>query len=252
MEKTCCYNDININDNATDILNQISITMKRVYCLYRVSTKGQVIKDDIPMQWIECEKFAKAQGWVIVKEFSEKGISGFKVSEQKRDAVQDLKAAALRKEFDVLLVFMFDRVGRIDNETPFVVEWFVRQGIEVWSAKEGEQRFDNHVDKLTNHIRFWQASGESIKTSARIKTRMEQLTQEGIYRGGTVPYGYKLEKQGRVNKKGIDLYDIAVEPNEAEYVRLIFEKTVKDGMGSYQIARFLNEKGLRTHNGSKF
>ena len=33
--------------------------MKRVYCLYRVSTKGQVDKDDIPMQRIKCNEFAK-------------------------------------------------------------------------------------------------------------------------------------------------------------------------------------------------
>ena len=49
-------------------------------------------------------------------------------------------------------------------------------GIEVWSAMEGQQRFDTHVDKLLNYIRYWQASGESIKTSIRVKTRMEQLT----------------------------------------------------------------------------
>lgn len=48
---------------------------------------------------------------------------------------------------------------------PFVVEWFVKQNIEVWSAMEGQQRFDSHVDKLLNYIRYWQASGESIKTS---------------------------------------------------------------------------------------
>ena len=52
-----------------------------------------------------------------------------------------------------------------------------KQNIEVWSAMEGQQRFDNHVDKLLNYIRYWQASGESIKTSMRVKTRMEQLTQ---------------------------------------------------------------------------
>ena len=63
------------------------------------------------------------------------------------------------------------------TETPFVVEWFVRNGVEVWSAVEGQQRFDNHVDKLLNYIRYWQASGESIKTSVRVKTRMEQLTR---------------------------------------------------------------------------
>ncbi len=36
--------------------------MKRVYCLYRVSTKGQVDHNDIPMQRIECRKFAGQQG----------------------------------------------------------------------------------------------------------------------------------------------------------------------------------------------
>lgn len=28
---------------------------------------------------------------------------------------------------------------------PFVVEWFIKHGIEVWSVNEGEQRMDNHV-----------------------------------------------------------------------------------------------------------
>ena len=53
---------------------------KRVYCLYRVSTLGQVDKDDIPMQKQCCREFAERQGWTIVKEFSEKGVSGFKTS----------------------------------------------------------------------------------------------------------------------------------------------------------------------------
>ena len=117
--------------------------MKRVHTLYRVSTKKQVgvhfengvQKDDIPMQKQACREFAEKQGWVITREFEEKGVSGFKVSANNRDAIQDLKESALRKEFDVLLVFMFDRIGRIDDETPFVVEWFVKNGIEVWRVK---------------------------------------------------------------------------------------------------------------------
>ena len=35
---------------------------KRVYTLYRVSTKGQVEKDDIPMQKEACRNFAESQG----------------------------------------------------------------------------------------------------------------------------------------------------------------------------------------------
>mgnify|MGYP003073800719 FL=1 len=105
-----------------------------------------------------------------------------------RDAIQEIQRDALQSKFDILLVFMFDRLGRREDETPFVVEWFVKNGIEVWSAKEGQQRFDTHVDKLLNYIRYWQASGESIKTSVRTKTRMEQLTKEGLlhWRSGSL------------------------------------------------------------------
>ena len=164
---------------------------KRVYTLYRVSTIGQVEKDDIPMQKEACHEFAERQGWEIVKEFSEKGVSGFKKSAKDRDQLQLLQQAAAAGEFDVLLVFMFDRLGRRDDETPFIVEWFTKQGVEVWSVNEGQQRFDSHVDKLMNYIRYWQASGESIKTSIRTRTRIEQLTEEGHYTGGTVAFGYK-------------------------------------------------------------
>ena len=97
---------------------------KRVCCLYRVSTKGQVEKDDIPMQKQRCHEFANMMGWDIVKEFSEKGVSGFKVSAKDRDAIQDIQKEATLGTFDILLVFMFDRLGRKDDETPFVVEWF--------------------------------------------------------------------------------------------------------------------------------
>lgn len=228
----------------------ITGVIKRVCCLYRVSTVGQVEKDDIPMQRQVCRGFSGRQdGWRIVREFCEKGISGFKVSAKDRDAIQELQRMALNKEFDILLVFMFDRLGRKDDETPFVVEWFVQNGIEVWSATEGQQRFDTHVDKLLNYIRYWQASGESIKTSIRTKTRMEQLTQEGHFTGGGIPYGYRLEQKGRTNKRNQAVGDLAVEPDEAEVVKLIFHKYVNEGYGAQRLCRYLTEQGIRNKKG---
>ena len=77
---------------------------KRVVCLYRVSTVGQVEKDDIPMQKQYCREFAKRQtDWKIVKEFSEKGVSDFKVSAKDRDAIQEIQRNAAMGEFDILL-----------------------------------------------------------------------------------------------------------------------------------------------------
>ncbi|MCI9671264.1 MAG: recombinase family protein [Lawsonibacter sp.] len=217
---------------------------KRVYCLYRVSTKGQVEKDDIPMQKQRCHEFAAEHGWDIVKEFSEKGISGFKVSAKDRDAIQEIQRDAAQEKFDILLVFMFDRLGRKEDETPFVVEWFVRNGIEVWSTAEGQQRFDNHVDKLMNYLRYWQASGESIKTSVRTKTRLGQIVQEGRFRGGMAPYGYRLVKKGRLGKKNKELYDIEINPDEADTIRTIFDLSDRFGYGGRRISTELKEKGI--------
>ena len=227
-------------------------TVKRVYCLYRVSTLGQVEKDDIPMQKQRCREFAAAQGWSIVRELSEKGVSGFKVSARDRDAIQEIQRDAVDGKFDILLVFMFDRLGRRDDETPFVVEWFVRNGIEVWSATEGQQRFDNHVDKLMNYIRYWQASGESIKTSIRVKTRLGQMTEAGLYTGGTVPFGYHLEKRGRVNKRNREVCDLAIDEDEAEIVRLIFRKYVDEGYGAQRLCKYLHESGIHSRDGKGF
>ena len=224
----------------------------RVYTLYRVSTIGQVEKDDIPMQKQVCRDFAKKQGWVVTKEFSEKGISGYKVSAKDRDAIQEIQHDAALGKFDILLVFMFDRLGRRDDETPFIVEWFVKNGVEVWSAMEGQQRFDNHVDKLMNYIRYWQASGESLKTSIRTKTRLGQLTEEGHYTGGTVPYGYRAVDKGRVNKRNRTVLDLEIDEDEAEVIRLIFHKYVDEGYGAQRLSHYLHEQGIKSRDGKGF
>ena len=82
--------------------------MKRVMCLYRVSTKGQVDpQDDIPMQRRECLDFISRQPeWKFTGELMEKGVSGYKISASKRDAIQEIRSKAERREFDILLVFM--------------------------------------------------------------------------------------------------------------------------------------------------
>ena len=223
--------------------------MKRVFCLYRVSTVSQSENGDIPMQREACHEFATSKGWIVTEEFSEYGVSGFKVPSEKREALQDIKKAAIQKRFDVLLVFMFDRLGRRDDETPFIVEWFVKNGIEVWSVVEGEQKFDDHVDKLLNYIRYWHASGESLKTSIRTKTGMEFLVREGLYVGGTPAFGYKICKLGRSNKRGLEVHDILVDPKEADIVKKIFDMYCSGQGGTHQIAVQLTEQGFMTRKG---
>ena len=204
--------------------------MKRVLCLYRVSTKGQVDQntDDIPMQRRECLAFIdRMEDWVFFDERVEKGVSGYKVSAENRDAILDIRALAEKKKFDVLLVFMFDRLGRREDETPFLVEWFIDHGIEVWSTREGQQKIESRSDKLINYIRFWQASGESEKTSIRVKAAHSQMTADGIWRGGKVPDGYRLVFKGRVGKKNRQLYDLEIDEVQGAIVREVFDLVVQ-------------------------
>jgi len=227
---------------------------KRVYCLYRVSKHEQVQEDDIPMQKQACRDFAERQGWEVVKEFYEKGISGFKVSSKKRDAILEIQREAALGNFDILLVFMFDRLGRKDDETPFVVEWFISNNVSVWSVNEGEQRLDTHTDKLLNYIRYWQASGESIKTSIRVKAGIAKIVQEGHYAGGTAPFGYRLEKSGRINeKKGNETFELVMgDEAVVNIVKTIFNKYVNEGYGTQRIVRYLYEQGVVKSNGRPF
>ena len=218
--------------------------MKRVLCLYRVSTLKQVDKkDDIPMQRRECMDFiSRMEGWTFYGERMEKGVSGYKVSANDRDIIVEIRDMATRKEFDVLLVFMFDRLGRKEDETPFLVKWFIDHGIEVWSTREGQQKLDNQVDRLMNYMRFWAASGESEKTSIRVKAAHTQMTQDGIWRGGACPYGYRLVHKGRIGKKNRPLYDLEIDEDQAAVVREIFDLLIQEGYGTHRIAMFLNEK----------
>lgn len=62
------------------MLEELITKGRRVYCLYRVSTLGQVEKVYSHAKEACWEFVRQHPGWEIVKEFSEKGVSGFKVS----------------------------------------------------------------------------------------------------------------------------------------------------------------------------
>ncbi len=64
------------------------------------------------MQRKSCRDFAEKMGWTIVREVQDNGVSGFKVSAVDRDKIQAIKEHALASKFDILLVFMFDRIDR--------------------------------------------------------------------------------------------------------------------------------------------
>ena len=73
----------------------------------RVSTDGQTVDNQLR----ELRMVAERNGWQIVQEFVDKGISGAKGREQ-RPAFDALWKGAIRREFDVVMVWAVDRLGR--------------------------------------------------------------------------------------------------------------------------------------------
>lgn len=231
--------------------------LKRVGILLRVSTKGQAYQttgeEDIPTQRTLCMRFIDSHpDWVFEKEYLEIGISGFKNSIDDRDKLLEVKEDIRNRKIDVLVVFMLDRLGRIAKETPFVVQSFIEMGVEIWSVKEGQRRIDEHVDVLTNFITFWQASGESEKISERVTDSMALMAEAGKYTGGKPPFGYKTVPTGNMTKKKLPEKTLAIEENEAQTVRMIFNLTITHGYGCHRIAKHLNEQGITTRGGKQW
>lgn len=239
--------------SAVEILE--SNPIKRVAALYRVSTKKQLNPSenggDIPTQQKACHDFvASKPNWTIVKEYYEKGVSGFKITASNRDVIQDARRDAEMRNFDILLVFKFDRLGRLDDETPFVLQWFVKKGIEMWSVVEGQQKIEDQMDKLINFLTFWQANTESVNTSIRVNEAHKQMVEAGVFRGGAIPYGYRTKPSGRFNKKGKELLELEIEADQADVVRMMYRLVVEEGYGQNRIAKLLNQKGIKTGKGN--
>lgn len=223
--------------------------VKRVNCLYRVSSRQQLHEDDIPMQRAECRAFIdKINDWCFNKEYLEPAVSGFKTPIEKRKVLQSLLEAAKAKQFEVLLVYMSDRIGRKEDETPAYVSALNDLGIEVWSVKEGQLKTTEHIDKLLNYIRFWQAEGESRKTGMRVKSAQETMVKLGKFVGGKAPFGYDLVYSGDISNRGRALKKLVINEEEAKIVKKIFDYAVNYGYGAYKIARVLNEEKIKSVN----
>lgn len=230
---------------------------KTVGILLRVSTSTQAkIADDeadIPTQRTACMRFIeKHPNWVYEKEYMEVGVSGYKNSIAQRDKLLEAKDDIAHGRIKVLVVFMFDRLGRREEETPFIVKSFVDMGCEVWSVQEGQRRFDLHVDSLLNFITFWQASGESKKTSERVTNAMNQMAEAGLYTGGHAPYGYKAVETGRLTKKKIPERTLVIDEDEARIVRTMFDLALSKHYGAHRIAQYLNEQKIPTRSGKQW
>ena len=219
---------------------------KRVRTLLRVSSRQQLHDDDIPVQRAEAEQYiAKQPDWIFDREYMEKAVSAYKNSVEDREVLQQILADAREKQFDVLLTYMSDRIGR-QEEYSFYVATLNRLGIEVWTIRDGQLKTEEHVDRLLNYIRFWQNEGESKKTGMRVGDTQREMVKEGRFVGGKAPFGYRLVPSGIISNHGRLLKKLEIVEEEAEIVRKIYRLAICQGLGYEKIANTLNAEGIRT------
>ena len=128
--------------------------MKRACCLYIVPVKNYFneTERELLSQKGICYSFAAQQGWSIAREFT--GVD--KIGKYALyDIKTNIREAANNNEFDVLLLSSYKLVEKCDI-TPFLIEWLINKGIEVWCVVEGKQSIGDQVNNLINFIRFWQ------------------------------------------------------------------------------------------------
>ncbi len=217
---------------------------KKVRTLLRVSSKQQLHDDDIPIQRAEAMQYiAGRPEWVFDQEYIEKAVSAYKNTVEQREVLQRILTDAKNRQFDVLLTYMSDRIGR-QEEYSFYVAALNQLGIEVWTIKDGQLKTQEHIDKLLNYIRFWQNEGESKKTSMRVKDTQKELVKSGKFVGGRAPFGYQLIPSGMISSHGRLLKKLEIVEEKAEVVRTIYHLAIHHGMGYEKIAKELNRQKI--------
>ncbi len=105
---------------------------KRVAIYARVSTDGQTTENQVR----ELGAVAKKEGWTIVQEFIDKGISGAKGIED-RPAFKALHQGITRREFEVVMAWSVDRLGRsLQHLVTFLGEIHAKK-VDLYLHKQG-------------------------------------------------------------------------------------------------------------------
>lgn len=159
--------------------------------LLSLSTRSQVLHHDTTLQQKACLNYiSNFRDWKLEREIEELAVSGYGVKLEDRTGINRILTGARKREFQVLFVFMLDRIGRKAEEMKILFEALKKENIEIWSVTEGE--ICNFSEQEAEY--YIQCSKEVEKTSQRVKRRFEQLNEEGNFTGGSPPFGYQLLK----------------------------------------------------------
>ena len=152
-------------------------------------------------------------GWTLVADrYDDGGISG---GTMERPALQRLLRDIGERRVDVVVVYKIDRLTRSLVDFSKMVEIFDQANASFVSIT---QQFNTttSMGRLTLNVLLSFAQFEREVTAERIRDKIAASKKKGMWMGGTVPLGYRVE-----NRK------LMIEENEAKTVRHLFARYLK-------------------------
>ena len=204
---------------------------RRCYIYTRVSTSMQVDGYSLDAQKDKLKKYAEFQDMVVAGEYSDEGKSGKNIEGRPRfmQMLKDIESGKDKVEF--VLVFKLSRFGRNAADVLSSLQRMQDFGVNLICVEDG---IDSSKDSGKLMISVLSAVAEIERENILVQTMegRRQKAREGKWNGGFAPYGYKLENGY--------LY---IAEDEAEVIRIIYDKYVNTTMGASAVANYLNEHG---------
>jgi site-specific DNA recombinase len=202
----------------------------------RVSTDAGLEQDfnSLDAQREASEAYIKSQtheGWRLVRTSYDDG--GFSGGTLDRPAMQKLLGDIRAGLIDVILVYKVDRLTRSLADFAKLVELFDAHGVSFVSVTQAFNTTSS-MGRLTLNVLLSFAQFEREVTGERIRDKIAASKKKGIWMGGSVPLGYRVE-----NRK------LIVDSDEAATVRMIFERYLELGSMPALLAE-LHDKSVRT------
>ncbi len=205
----------------------------KCYIYIRVSTAMQVDGYSLEAQKDRLTKFAEFQDMEVVREYCDAGKSGKSIT-GRPEFTQMLQDVADDKDgVEYILVFKLSRFGRNAADVLNSLQYIQDFGVNLICVEDG---IDSSKDSGKLTITVLSAVAEIERENILVQTMegRKQKAREGKWNGGQAPFGYTLD-----SKKGM----LIVNPDEAEIVKIIFNKFVNEGLGADSISNYLNQHG---------
>ncbi len=154
----------------------------------------------------------KHEGWMMVPEFYDDG--GFSGGNLERPALKRLLDDIRAGKIDIVVVYKVDRISRSLTDFASIVQIFDQHNVSFVSVTQNFNTTSS-MGRLTLNILLSFAQFEREVIGERIRDKFAASKRKGIFMGGALPLGYRVEDR--------KLY---VVPEEAEIVRHVFERFV--------------------------